>query len=85
MVAALQKGVEAAYKAVMKPTEGTMLTVARVASEEAAASGIADVVELWKLVMSAGQRALENTPEPAVGSEKGRRGGRGRPGPDGHF
>ena len=62
VVAALQKGVEAAYKAVMKPTEGTMLTVARVASEEAAASGIADVVELWKLVMSAGQRALENTP-----------------------
>ena len=62
IVAALQKGVEAAYKAVMKPTEGTMLTVARVASEEAAASGIADVVELWKLVMSAGQRALENTP-----------------------
>ena len=62
VVAALQKGVEAAYKAVMKPTEGTMLTVARVASEEAAASGIADVVELWKLVMSAGQRALDNTP-----------------------
>ena len=62
IVAALQKGVEGAYKAVMKPTEGTMLTVARVASEEAAASGIADVVELWKLVMSAGQRALENTP-----------------------
>ena len=62
VVAALQKGVEAAYKAVMKPTEGTMLTVARVASEEAAASGIADVVELWQLVMSAGQRALENTP-----------------------
>ena len=62
VVAALQKGVEAAYKAVMKPTEGTMLTVARVASEEAAASGIADVVELWQLVMSAGQRALDNTP-----------------------
>ena len=62
VVAALQKGVEAAYKAVMKPTEGTMLTVARIASEEAAASGIADVVELWKLVMSAGQRALDNTP-----------------------
>ena len=46
---ALEKGVEGAYKAVMKPTEGTMLTVARVASEEAAASGIADAVELWQL------------------------------------
>ncbi len=62
IVAALQKGVEGAYKAVMKPTEGTMLTVARVASEEAAQSGIADVVELWDLVLSAAQRALDNTP-----------------------
>ena len=33
LVQALEKGVEGAYKAVMKPTEGTMLTVARVASE----------------------------------------------------
>ena len=41
LVQALEKGVEGAYKAVMKPTEGTMLTVARVASEEAAASGTA--------------------------------------------
>ena len=62
IVAALQKGVEAAYKAVMKPTEGTMLTVARVASEEAAACGINDVVELWDLVLAAAQRALDNTP-----------------------
>ena len=63
LVQALQKGVEGAYKAVMKPTEGTMLTVARVASEEAAASGIADAVELWQLVCTAAQRALDNTPE----------------------
>ncbi len=61
--AALEKGVESAYKAVMKPTEGTMLTVARVASEEAAQSNIADPVELWQLVCSAAQRALDNTPE----------------------
>ena len=33
IVAALKKGVEGAYKAVMKPTEGTILTVARVASD----------------------------------------------------
>ena len=38
IVAALQKGVEGAYKAVMKPTEGTILTVARVASSEATRS-----------------------------------------------
>ena len=60
---AFETGVAAAYKAVMKPTEGTMLTVARVASEEAAASGIADAVELWQLVCTAAQRALDNTPE----------------------
>ena len=62
LVLALEKGVEGAYKAVMKPTEGTMLTVARVASEEASASGIADVNELWTLVLAAAQRALDNTP-----------------------
>ena len=35
---ALQMGVEAAYKAVMKPTEGTILTVTRLAAEAAVAS-----------------------------------------------
>ena len=39
---ALQGGVEAAYKAVMKPTEGTILTVARVSAEEAFASSEQD-------------------------------------------
>ena len=62
IVAALQKGVEGAYKAVMKPTEGTILTVARVASEEAAACGAEDVPALWDVVMAAGQKALEDTP-----------------------
>ena len=35
LAAALNSGVEAAYKAVMKPTEGTILTVARVAAADA--------------------------------------------------
>lgn len=35
---ALQGGVDAAYKAVMKPTEGTILTVARVAAQDALAA-----------------------------------------------
>ncbi|MBQ0111180.1 MAG: DAK2 domain-containing protein, partial [Oscillospiraceae bacterium] len=35
LVISLEIGVQSAYKAVMKPTEGTMLTVARVASEKA--------------------------------------------------
>lgn len=62
LVAALGKGVEAAYKAVMKPTEGTMLTVARVASEDAAASKEKDPVKLWQLVCESAQKALDNTP-----------------------
>ena len=63
IVAALEKGVEAAYKAVMKPTEGTMLTVARVASEKARESDITDTVALWELVCKEAQTALDNTPE----------------------
>ena len=62
IVEALKKGVEGAYKAVMKPTEGTILTVARVASEEAAACGAEDVPALWDVVMTAGQKALDDTP-----------------------
>ena len=62
IVEALKKGVGGAYKAVMKPTEGTILTVARVASEEAAACGAEDVPALWDVVMAAGQKALEDTP-----------------------
>ena len=46
----------------MKPTEGTILTVARIASEEAAACGAEDVPALWDVVMTAGQKALEDTP-----------------------
>ncbi|MGN0975489.1 MAG: DAK2 domain-containing protein [Gemmiger sp.] len=59
---ALQMGVEAAYKAVMKPTEGTILTVTRLAAEAAAKSDATDVPALWAEVMSAGQAALEDTP-----------------------
>ncbi len=40
IVAALQKGVEGAYKAVMKPTEGTILTVARLAAAKAAEASV---------------------------------------------
>ncbi len=59
---ALQMGVEAAYKAVMKPTEGTILTVSRLAAEAAAASEATEVPALWAEVMTAGQAALEDTP-----------------------
>ena len=57
------QGVEGAYKAVMKPTEGTMLTVARVAGEKAAESTEQDAVALWALVCEAARDALAHTPE----------------------
>ena len=63
LVQALEKGVEGAYKAVMKPTEGTMLTVARVAGEKAAESTEQDAVALWALVCEAARDALAHTPE----------------------
>jgi dihydroxyacetone kinase-like predicted kinase len=44
--AALRKGVDSAYKAVMKPTEGTILTVAREACEKAETMDTQYVVEL---------------------------------------
>jgi len=58
-------GVEAAYKAVMKPTEGTILTVARVASEyakEALAQG-KDELAIFEYAIEGAKVALEQTPE----------------------
>ncbi len=58
-------GVEAAYKAVMKPTEGTILTVARVASEyakEAFENG-KDALGVFEAALDGAKEALANTPE----------------------
>ncbi len=63
LTAAFEKGVEAAYKAVMKPTEGTMLTVARVAGEKAKAANLSDTKKLWALVVKTARAALDETPE----------------------
>ncbi len=62
--AALAKGVRAAYRAVMKPTEGTMLTVAREASDvaEAAAKGTQDEAAVFQKFVDAAKTSLENTP-----------------------
>ena len=62
---ALTIGVEAAYKAVMKPTEGTMLTVARVAAEKgtAAAAIDNDPVYVWDAICLGAAEALATTPE----------------------
>lgn len=65
LVNALGIGVEAAYKAVMKPAEGTILTVSRVACEKgkAAAAIDDDPVYVWSAVCKGAAEALENTPE----------------------
>ena len=62
---ALGLGVEDAYKAVMKPTEGTILTVSRVACEKgkAAAAIEDDAVYVWSAICKGAAEALETTPE----------------------
>lgn len=65
LVSALGIGVEAAYKAVMKPTEGTILTVARVACE-AGRETLADndePIAVWESVCNGAKEALAKTPE----------------------
>lgn len=62
---ALLLGVEAAYKAVMKPTEGTILTVARVSGEKgrAAATINRDALVVWEAICDNAQKALATTPD----------------------
>ncbi len=62
LAAALQMGVDAAYKAVMKPTEGTILTVTRLAAEKAAQCTEMEVPAMWDAMMAAAQEALNDTP-----------------------
>ncbi len=63
--AAMNEGVSAAYKAVMKPTEGTILTVSRLASAaaEEAAKKEKDPVRVLDAAIAAGEEALKNTVE----------------------
>lgn len=64
IVAAMQKAVETAYKAVMKPKEGTILTVARVMCEKAQEfEEKEDLDKLFQVILTAGDEALANTPE----------------------
>ena len=64
IAAALTAGVDSAYNAVMKPTEGTILTVVRLAAERARALSQeeTDAVRIWHAVCDAAQEALDNTP-----------------------
>jgi hypothetical protein len=62
---ALVHGVETAYKAVMKPVEGTILTVARESAKagERKARQTDDVVEVMSAVVKYGKKALDKTPD----------------------
>ncbi|MBB6022722.1 DAK2 domain fusion protein YloV [Paenibacillus sp. JGP012] len=63
--AALQNGVDAAYKAVVKPVEGTILTVAKEAAKHATyyARRTNDITELMNEVLIKAKEALAMTPE----------------------
>lgn len=63
LAAALNAGVSNAYKAVMNPTEGTILTVSRLAAVKAAeaAEDTDDIEEMLAAAIKEGQTALANT------------------------
>ncbi len=65
MAECLELGVKGAYKSVMKPTEGTILTVAREAAEKARVSAAAtnDTLIVWEDVCKQAEVTLEKTPE----------------------
>jgi DAK2 domain fusion protein YloV len=65
LAAAFTHGVETAYKAVMKPVEGTILTVAREAAKagEKKANTTDNVVEVMTAVVNGGKKALAKTPD----------------------
>ena len=62
---AMVKGVETAYKAVMKPKEGTILTVARGAADKACelAADASDLESFFRAIIAYAQEVLERTPE----------------------
>lgn len=62
-VSAMKMGVQAAYKSVMKPTEGTVLTVARVAVETAEAANCEDFPALFDVLLKSAKETLDKTPE----------------------
>lgn len=64
-IQAIRQGANTAYKAVMKPKEGTILTVIRVIAEDLERSGgkCETLEELFKLLLSSGDAILKKTPE----------------------
>lgn len=65
LIKAIREGANTAYKAVMKPKEGTILTVIRVIAEDMEKSGPKrkNIEDLFKLLLDAGDAILKKTPE----------------------
>ena len=67
LVEAFKRGTVEAYRAVMKPTEGTILTVMRMAGEEAEKAYLANkrisTKNLFKVLLEGAEYALSQTPE----------------------
>ena len=63
VIAAFKQGSEAAYKAVMRPTEGTILSVIRAAAEAGMESDKTDIVELLEEITAAAKVMLDKTPD----------------------
>ncbi|WP_077358264.1 DAK2 domain-containing protein [Virgibacillus halodenitrificans] len=65
LAVAFESGVTAAYKAVMKPVEGTILTVAKDAASAARehSSSLNNIVELMEIVVEEAKASLKRTPE----------------------
>ena len=63
--AAIQNGVSIAYKAIIKPVEGTILTVAREAAEAGvkAAENTTSIIEVMDAIYIEAQESLKRTPE----------------------
>lgn len=64
---AFQKGKEIAYKAVMRPVEGTILTVVRESSQEAYEYVLQNkditILEFFEFLVESANKSLDNTPE----------------------
>ncbi|MHC6179571.1 DAK2 domain-containing protein [Clostridium sp. JNZ X4-2] len=59
----LEEGAKSAYKAVMRPTEGTILTIIRAVGESAVKSQEKDITKLLEEVCSYGKTMLDKTPD----------------------
>ncbi|MGL4739798.1 MAG: DAK2 domain-containing protein [Sarcina sp.] len=62
-VKAIEEGAKSAYKAVMRPTEGTILTIIRAAAEKAGSVNASDIETLMTEVVKECKIMLDKTPE----------------------